>query len=224
SARAAAAAELAALAPRIEALKREAAAGRAVAPQLERLLARAQELAALLDRSGAPPTTAVAPEPEELRERADALRDRADRLAAALAEVDRRLGAAHRRAHLRERADAVGGPGDLFAETAPRRALGPPGAPGGAGTSSAPPPGPASPTSAPVGGSPGPVAAGASPSQPALVVGEPGLRAPDALAPAPRDSLAELERKRGEIEAALAALRAQVHGLEAEAKAADAAR
>jgi hypothetical protein len=85
-------AELAALASRIEALKREVAAGRSTGAELEPLLARAQELAALLEQreragGGAPGRRALRPDPQDLREHADALRDRADRLSSATRAV-----------------------------------------------------------------------------------------------------------------------------------------
>ena len=122
--RAAAAAELATLARRIEALKRRAARGRSAGVELERLLSRAQELAALLERLDAEKRpghpAATTPDPRELRERADALRDRADRLAASLSEIDGRLAEAGRRRELEERLEQLSGPGDLFVESATR--------------------------------------------------------------------------------------------------------
>ena len=82
-------AELEVCATRIEHLKARGAAG----PELDRLLRRAQELAAELERTeaAAPPHPAM-PSPEELRERADAARDEADRLSAEIAAIDVRLG------------------------------------------------------------------------------------------------------------------------------------
>lgn len=82
-------AELEACAERIEELKARRRDGEAVGRELERLLVRAQELAAELDRAAAalPPVPHV-PSPEELRERADAARDEADRLAAEIALLD----------------------------------------------------------------------------------------------------------------------------------------
>jgi hypothetical protein len=86
-------AELDACARRIETLKARHEAGR----ELERLLRRAQELAAELDRgAGDPHTIPAAPSPEELRERADAARDEADRLAAEIDAVDIRIQDARR--------------------------------------------------------------------------------------------------------------------------------
>lgn len=89
----AARAELDACADRIEELKARQEMGR----ELERLLRRAQELAAALDRAAGdlPPAPAV-PAPEELRERADAAHDEADRLAAEIASLDVRIQDARR--------------------------------------------------------------------------------------------------------------------------------
>jgi len=85
--------ELERCAERIEELKGRQEAGR----ELERLLRRAQELAAELERTATDlPATPAAPAPEELRERADAARDEADRLAAEIAAVDIRVQDARR--------------------------------------------------------------------------------------------------------------------------------
>ena len=91
----AARAELEACAARIEAMK----ARREEGAELERLLRRAQELAAELERSIASvhPEAAL-PSSEELRERADAARDAADRLSAEIAALDVRIGDARRAA------------------------------------------------------------------------------------------------------------------------------
>ena len=97
-------AELDACAERIEELKARRQAGQATGRELERLLVRAQELAAELatelerSRAELPPVT-LAPSPEELRERADASRDEADRLAAEIAELDVKIGDVRRLAH-----------------------------------------------------------------------------------------------------------------------------
>jgi hypothetical protein len=89
----AARAELDACADRIEALKSRREAGR----ELDRLLRRAQELAAELERTAAElPAAPAAPAPEELRERADAARDEADRLSAEIAALDVRINDARR--------------------------------------------------------------------------------------------------------------------------------
>ncbi len=89
--------ELDACAERIEELKAQRRAGELARRELERLLVRAQELAAELERTRqALPEAPSAPSPEELRERADAMRDEADRLAAEIAELDVKLGDAHR--------------------------------------------------------------------------------------------------------------------------------
>jgi hypothetical protein len=79
-------AELDACAERIEEMKARSQRG----AELDRLLRRAQELAAELERTSgaAPPLHPDGPSPEELRERADAARDEADRLAAEIAAVD----------------------------------------------------------------------------------------------------------------------------------------
>jgi hypothetical protein len=91
-------AELDACAARIEELKARRRAGQAAERELERLLVRAQELAIELERTRAELPAAVppSPSPEELRERADAARDEADRLSAEIAELDVKLGDAHR--------------------------------------------------------------------------------------------------------------------------------
>jgi hypothetical protein len=110
--------ELDACAHRIEELKAQRRAGELAHRELERLLVRAQELAAELERTRqAMPSVPAAPSPEELRERADAAHDEADRLAAEIAELDVKLGDARRiaraesddtvaRAALRDRAAA----------------------------------------------------------------------------------------------------------------------
>lgn len=86
-------AELEACAGRIEELKARRRAGEPVGGELERLLVRAQELAARIDGASAPlPPPAPAPSPEELRERADAARDEADRLSSELALLDVKIG------------------------------------------------------------------------------------------------------------------------------------
>jgi prefoldin subunit 5 len=91
---AAAQAELERCAVRIEALKSRRQTGR----ELDRLLRRAQELEAALERAAAnlPPPTPAAPSPEELRERADAARDTADRISAEIAALDVRIEDARR--------------------------------------------------------------------------------------------------------------------------------
>jgi hypothetical protein len=93
--------ELDVCAEQIERLKAQRRAGELARRELERLLVRAQELAAELERTrrqqlplGPPPD----PSPEELREIADAARDEADRLAAEIAELDVKLGDVRRAA------------------------------------------------------------------------------------------------------------------------------
>jgi DNA repair exonuclease SbcCD ATPase subunit len=91
--------ELDSCAERIEELKALRRAGELERRELERLLVRAQELAAELERTRqAMPATTIAPSPEELHERADAARDEADRLSAEIAELDVKLGDARRMA------------------------------------------------------------------------------------------------------------------------------
>jgi hypothetical protein len=86
--------ELDRCAARIETLK---ARGEETA-ELERLLRRAQELGAALERSATREDAGgdAAPGPEELHERADAARDEADRLTAEIAAIDVRLQDARR--------------------------------------------------------------------------------------------------------------------------------
>jgi hypothetical protein len=102
--------ELDVCAERIEVLKSRQQTGR----QLDRLLRRAQELAAELERTRAElPASPYAPSPEELRERADAAHDEADRLAAEIALLDVRIQDIRRRRELGSsiaRAN-LGGPG-----------------------------------------------------------------------------------------------------------------
>jgi len=86
-------AELEACAERIEELKARRRQGEAIGRELERLLVRAQELAAQLDQAAAElPTVPRAPSPEELRERADAARDEADRLSGEIVLLDVKIG------------------------------------------------------------------------------------------------------------------------------------
>jgi hypothetical protein len=88
-------AELEVCAARIEELKIRHERG----PELDRLLRRAQQLAAELERSAAEdpaPADQAGPPPEELRERADAARDEADRLAGEIAALDVRIQDARR--------------------------------------------------------------------------------------------------------------------------------
>lgn len=87
-------AELDACAERIEQMK----ARRERGAELDRLLRRAQELAAELERAsaGSPPLHPYGPSPEELRELADLARDEADRLAAEIAALDVKIQDARR--------------------------------------------------------------------------------------------------------------------------------
>ena len=85
--------ELEACAARIEQLKARDERG----AELDRLLQRAQELAAILeDAPPESPPSADTPSGDELRERADAARDEADRLAAEIAALDVRIEDARR--------------------------------------------------------------------------------------------------------------------------------
>jgi DNA repair exonuclease SbcCD ATPase subunit len=92
-------AELSDLANRIEHLKVRRIHGDDVGRDLERLLVRAQELAAEIERREAALEAApaeVVPTAAELRERADALQDEADALAAAANALDIRIENARR--------------------------------------------------------------------------------------------------------------------------------
>jgi DNA repair exonuclease SbcCD ATPase subunit len=92
-------AELDACARRIEELKARRQEGEEAGRELERLLRRAQDLAAELERTMAElPPASESPSPEELRERADEARDEADRLAAEIASLDVRIADARRMA------------------------------------------------------------------------------------------------------------------------------
>ncbi len=208
--RAAAQAELTALAPRIEQLKRDSVAGQGGDAELLRLLARAQALAALLAPAPAtPPAPRAAPaEPDaqELRERADALRDQADKAAAGLAEVERRLTELAQRAELLERLDALGAAADIFAVGAGRRAA--TGAARATETSVTPGSGSTGPTGSQAGAADAPALRAAA---------EPGRAG---LVPGPEDAGA-LRRRRTELTRALAALRAEAGALDAEALAAE---
>lgn len=87
-------AELDACAERIEEMKERGQRG----AELDRLLRRAQQLAAELERTIAaePPVHPEGPSAEELRERADLARDDADRLAAEIAALDVKIQDARR--------------------------------------------------------------------------------------------------------------------------------
>jgi hypothetical protein len=218
--RVAAQAELAALAPRIEALKREAAAGRGATAELERLLGRAQALAAVLERTAPAPPRAPAPGPDsqELRERADALRDRADKEATALAEVERHLVELARRAELAERLDALGAAADLFADGAAGRGSSTAGrATEGNGASGPGPTGPGTGPGSDVGSGQGPAGSAATALRSAA---EPGVAG---LGVGPEDAGA-LKRRKVELSRSVAALRAQADALDAEARAAEGRR
>ncbi len=92
-------AELDSCARRIEELKARRAEGEIAGRELERLLQRAQDLAAELERAAKEiPPAEASPSPEELRERADAARDEADRLAAEIASLDVKIADARRAA------------------------------------------------------------------------------------------------------------------------------
>lgn len=110
--------ELDSCAERIEELKAQRRAGELERRELERLLVRAQELAAELERTRqAIPAAPAAPSPEELHELADAMRDEADRVGAAIAELDVKLGDARRL--LRAEGDATMARATLGGRSAP---------------------------------------------------------------------------------------------------------
>jgi hypothetical protein len=86
--------ELDGVAARIEQLKARRMAGEDVGRELWRLLVRAQELAAQLEKDRpAAPLPPAPPGADELREGADALHDEVDRLARELAALDGRIAA-----------------------------------------------------------------------------------------------------------------------------------
>lgn len=190
--------ELAGLAPRIERAKAEVAAGRQAPEPLEPLLARAQALAARLDRAAPPPRPAApGPDAEELREQADAARDQADKVVAALADLDRRLEAAARSGRLRRKLEAMDAAADLFAERATGR-----------GQS-----GPAPATDGPGGATGTPVTGGGRSELP-------GLRSAVELAPGATveaGDLPALRARRAELERSLSSLRARAAELDAAA-------
>ncbi len=102
-------AELDACARRIEELKARRADGELAGRELERLLRRAQDLAAELERTAQQiPVAEDSPSPEELRERADAARDEADRLAAEIAALDVKIADARRAASEAVQQAAIG--------------------------------------------------------------------------------------------------------------------
>lgn len=102
-------AELDACARRIEELKARRADGEIAGRELERLLRRAQDLAAELERTAQEiPPAEASPSPEELRERADAARDEADRLAAEIASLDVKIADARRAASETVQQAAIG--------------------------------------------------------------------------------------------------------------------
>jgi hypothetical protein len=208
--RSAAQAELAAIAPRIEQLKREAAAGNGRDAELLSLLGRAQALAALLERTSAHPPLPGAspgrPDAQELRERADAVRDRADKQAAALAAVERRLAELSRRAELAERVDAFGAAADLFGDGVTTRPAA--GAPRGGDGSS-------------IGATPG-----GGPAVPGVAAGlQASLRASSepghANVAAGAEDAGSLQRRRSDLVRSIAALRAEADALDAEARSAE---
>lgn len=206
--RSAAQAELDALAPRIERLKREASAGQDAGAELLRLLARAQALAALLERPlpapPAPPAGPLGPDAQELRERADAVRDRADKAAAALAEVERRLAELLRRAELAERLEALSATADLFADGATGRAAAGAARAGDGGSPAAPGAGPVAATGGP-----------AAPSSRSAAEPGSGRGLPDG------EDAGTLRRRQAEMRRAFAALQAEADVLDAEARAAE---
>lgn len=121
-------AELDKVASRIERLKGRQLAGEDVAPELERLLAEAQELAQRIERERArrgaapPPPAAPGLPPEELKERADALRDEADRIAMQLRELDARIDAVRRERRVEAGLESLAQERSLFGDPGPSRA------------------------------------------------------------------------------------------------------
>ncbi len=236
----AARAELAALATRIEALKREVAAGHAGRGELQPLLARSQELAARIEQlqppRGVPAVAPAGPDAQELHERADALRDRADRIDRGLQQLEARIGELRRRARLEQSLQTVGGAGDVLADSAPRaapssRATAAAGTSGSVGTSapstsdsqggatsggSALPPASTTPPSTAPPPTPS-VAPSPAADAAARALSVPPPREGDALAPRPDDSLQDLLRKRARLQAEVGTLRSQADALDADA-------
>lgn len=226
--------ELADVAARIEAMK---AAGVRGGPEIEKLLARSQALAAELDRAAPRSAPAVPPsvadDPQELRERADALRDEVDRLGTTLSSVDARLREQGRRRRA-GRLAALEEQGALFAEANPGR-VGRSAAPGGGTTSGASGPSGASGGAPPP---PGTMTPGTPPPAPSLPSGpldaRPSGEVPvpgslwsarsdprswgDRLEPGAGDDELELRSKRDAIVAAMSEAKRRIERLEAEAR------
>jgi hypothetical protein len=138
-------AELDRVAVRIERLKERQRTGDEVGAELERLLVRAEELAQRIERRrrgervrGASP---VGPDPQELRERADALRDERDRVAARMAELDVQISAVRRERRVEAGLDSLAQESSLFGDTGASRVS----RPGAAGGEEPPPVDPAAP-------------------------------------------------------------------------------
>ncbi|HYG66976.1 MAG TPA: hypothetical protein VD838_04930 [Anaeromyxobacteraceae bacterium] len=115
----AARAELEGVAQRIAHLKERRLAGEPVDEELTRLLVRAQELAAAIERTSPPRRSGAAPglPPEELRERADAARDEADRVWAQIEEIDRTLEDVDRERRREAALEALAGDSALFGDS-----------------------------------------------------------------------------------------------------------
>jgi hypothetical protein len=214
-AKAAARAELERVASRIEQLKAEQSAGARIRNELEQLLIRSQELAEeieRLDRAAAPATfRSDVPDPDELRERADAMRDDADRLERSLSVLDRLIEEARRGKELQTRLRVLVEESLLFDEPGSAR-LSRPAAPhssaaynGSTASSSSKDP------------------TGSSADTARLPPGADlrGLSAPSAQ---PGESDRRLRRKREALTETIAGLRAQAAALDEEARRLDSVR
>jgi septal ring factor EnvC (AmiA/AmiB activator) len=119
-------AELDRVAVRIERLKERQRSGDEVGAELERMLLRAEELAQRIERRrrGETPRGApqVGPDPQELRERADALRDERDRVAVRMKDLDEQIAAVRRERRVEAGLESLAQESSLFGDQGAGRA------------------------------------------------------------------------------------------------------